>query len=235
MATRPGLVIGVMGAPGSGKSAAAAVLAELGAKLLELDAIGHELLKHEEVAEEVRRTFSSGVFRILDGEVSRKKLADVVFEDQRELDKLNRILHPRMVERVRSEIEGWRRAATSGSAEASPAEGPGQLPATARRAVEAGGQAGDEGEAVLVIEGALVLEMGLDELCDHVVLVCAPRETRLERVARTRGWDDAELARRERVQQGEDAARARADAVIENASTLEEMRRSIETLWEEWK
>ncbi len=208
MGTRPGLVIGVMGAPGSGKSSAAAVFAELGAKLLALDAIGHELLKREEVAEEVRRTFSSGVVRILDGEVSRKKLADVVFEDQGELDKLNRILHPRMVERVRSEIERWRGAATSGSAEA---------------------------EAALVIEGALVLEMGLDELCDHVVLVCAPRETRLERVARARGWDDSELARRERVQQGEKTARARADAVIENASTLEEMRRSIEALWEEWK
>jgi len=205
MGTRSRPVIGVMGAPGSGKSAAAAVFAELGAKLLALDAIGHELLKREEVVEEVRRTFSSGVFRILDGEVSRKKLADVVFEDQGELDKLNRILHPRMVERVRSEIEGWR------------------------------GRGGDEGEAGLVIEGALVLEMGLDELCDHVVLVCAPRETRLERVARTRGWDDSELARRERMQQSEMAARARADAVIENASTSGQMRRCIETLWEEWK
>ena len=233
MGTRPGPVIGVMGAPGSGKSSAAAVFAELGAKRLALDAIGHELLKREEVAEEVRRTFSSGVFRILDGEVSRKKLADVVFEDQGELEKLNRILHPMMVERVRSEVEHWRRAATSGSAEAPPAQRPGQLAAAARRAAEAGREGADE--TALVIEGALLVEMGLDELCDHVVLVCAPRETRLERMARSRGWDDAELARRERVQQSEEAARARADAVIENASTLEEMRHSIKALWEEWK
>lgn len=199
------LVIGVTGAPGSGKSTAAAVFAEFGAKCLALDAIGHELLKREEVTEEVRRTFSSGVFRILDGEISRKKLADVVFEDQGELDKLNRILHPMMVERVRSEIERWRR------------------------------EGADEGEAALVIEGALLLEMGLDKLCDHVVLVCAPRETRLERVARSRGWDESELARRERAQQSEEAARARADAVIENASTLEEMRQRVKALWEEWK
>ncbi len=217
-----------MGAPGSGKSAAAAVLAELGAKLLALDAIGHEILKLEEVVEEVRRTFSSGVFRILDGEVSRKKLADVVFEDRGELDKLNRILHPRMVERVRSEIERWRRAAIRNDLTLAQASGSAEARPTGR-------QVGDEGEAALVIEGALVLEMGLDELCDHVVLVCAPREMRLERVARTRGWDDSELARRERVQQSEETARARADAVIENASTLEQMRRSMEALWEEWK
>ena len=205
MGTRSRPVIGVMGAPGSGKSSVAAVFAEFGAKRLALDAIGHELLKRKEVTEDVRRTFSSGVFRILDGEISRKKLADVVFEDQGELEKLNRILHPMMVERVRSEIERWRR------------------------------QGEDEGEAAFVIEGALVLEMGLDELCDHVVLVCAPRETRLERVARSRGWDDSELARRERAQQSEEAARARADAVIENASTSEEMRHNIRALWEEWK
>ena len=91
-------VVGVTGAPGSG------------ARVLSLDAIGHELLKNAPVREEIRRTFSTGVFRIMDGEVSREKLGALVFSDADELEKLNRILHPRMVERVKEDVAAWREA-----------------------------------------------------------------------------------------------------------------------------
>ncbi len=98
--SRKRVVVGVTGAPGSGKSAAAASLGRLGARVVALDEIGHELLRDEPVREEIRDTFSTGVFRIMDGEVSREKLGKLVFSDSEELRKLNRILHPRMVERV---------------------------------------------------------------------------------------------------------------------------------------
>ena len=137
-----GIVIGLTGAPGSGKTAAAAVFGELGAKVIALDKIGHELLGDSGVRGEIREAFSSGVFRIMDGQISRRKLADVVFENPEDLGRLNRILHPRMSARVRAEVEALRK----GGSDRTPA---------------------------LVIEGALVFEMGLAELCDHVVLVKA--------------------------------------------------------------
>lgn len=213
-----GIVIGVTGAPGSGKTAAASAFAELGARMVPLDAIGHELLCDEEVREEIRGTFSSGVFRIMDGEVSRRKLADVVFGDAEELGKLNRILHPRMVERVRSEVERWR-----GPSPRQRGFGP------------AGGWDASGGAGALVVEGALLIEMGLADLCDRVVLVTAPREARLDRLRRARGWDEEELSRREGAQLDEGARRARADAVVENAGGLDMLRQKIVTLWREWR
>jgi dephospho-CoA kinase len=204
------VVVGVTGAPGSGKTSVAREFALLGAEVVALDALGHELLVEPEVREAVRDAFSTGVFQILDGEVSRSKLAAVVFEDAEELAKLNRILHPRMVERIRARIESWR------------AEGrePDRVPDTGRR--------------MLAIEGALVIEMGVADLCDRVVLVTAPREERLARLRRTRGWDESELARRQRFQLDEEARRARADAVVVNASTLEGLGLQVKALWEEW-
>jgi dephospho-CoA kinase len=169
-----------------------------------LDAIGHELLGEGDVSDEIRRTFSSGVFRILDGEVSRKKLADVVFADAAELEKLKRILHPRMVERVKTRLAEWREA------------GP------------------EEGARGFVIEGALLIEMSLAELCDRVVLVTVPREERLARLAGSRGWDEGELARREERQLDESGRRARASVVLENVADIDEVRHRVKALWEEW-
>lgn len=196
------VVVGVTGAPGSGKGAAAAAFGRLGARVASLDEIGHELLEDAPVREEIRATFSTGVFRIMDGEVSREKLGALVFSDPGELRKLNSILHPRMVERVRAEIAGWR-------------DSPGGGPA-------------------FVIEGALLVEMGLADLCDHVVLVRAPREERLRRLGRTRGWSEEELARRERAQLGDEARAAGVEVVVDNESTLGDMERKLEALWEEW-
>lgn len=62
----------------------------------------------------------------------------------------------------------------------------------------------------------LLLEVGLDEDCDALVLVDAPRELRLERVRATRGWDEAELKRREKNQWPLDIKHRRAHHVIVN-------------------
>ncbi len=67
-----------------------------------------------------------------------------------------------------------------------------------------------------VIDAPLLLEAGLDTACDAVIFVDTPREIRLQRVAATRGWDDAELARREESQLSLDEKRSRADYVIRN-------------------
>lgn len=67
-----------------------------------------------------------------------------------------------------------------------------------------------------VWDSPLLLEAGLDELCDAVVFVDAPGEDRLRRVAQ-RGWDAAELDRREKVQLPLDKKRQKADYYLRNA------------------
>ena len=64
----------------------------------------------------------------------------------------------------------------------------------------------------------LLFEAGLDAECDAVVFVDAPLEQRLERVRRTRGWDEAELLRRQKSQWPLDKKRRISDHVLTNTA-----------------
>jgi dephospho-CoA kinase len=66
----------------------------------------------------------------------------------------------------------------------------------------------------------LLFEVGLNGECDAVVFVDAPREIRLKRVAAGRGWDEAELIRRENLQLPLYKKREISDYVIENAADV---------------
>jgi dephospho-CoA kinase len=74
----------------------------------------------------------------------------------------------------------------------------------------------DPGVRFIVQDVPLLFEVGLDGECDRTVFVDADEQTRLERVKRTRGWDRAELARREKNQWPLDRKRQAADAILEN-------------------
>lgn len=75
----------------------------------------------------------------------------------------------------------------------------------------------DPAVVAIVDDTPLLLEKGLESGCDVLVFVKAPRDTRLARVRESRGWDDAELARRESRQWPLDKKEGRADYVLENS------------------
>ena len=81
----------------------------------------------------------------------------------------------------------------------------------------------------LVIDAPLLLEAGLDAECDAVIFVDAPRPVRLARVAE-RGWDDAELARREDSQLPLDEKRSRADHSLWNDGDLDDLSVRVRTI-----
>jgi dephospho-CoA kinase len=104
------VVLGLAGGYCVGKDAVAAILAERGFRVLDVDAVGHRVLREPEARELVAARFGPGVLGP-DGEVDRQALGRRVFRDRRELSALEAIVHPRMVERVRAEL-----AAQSGPA-----------------------------------------------------------------------------------------------------------------------
>lgn len=67
---------------------------------------------------------------------------------------------------------------------------------------------------------------------DAIVLVDAPRAMRLERIMRDRGLDETEAMDMIAAQMPADLKRARADHVIENSGTLEELEVEVGRLWE---
>jgi dephospho-CoA kinase len=84
-----------------------------------------------------------------------------------------------------------------------------------------------EGKPGVVVDSPLLLESGSDKECDVIIFVDSPREQRLARVQSTRGWDEAELARREKAQLPLVVKRQRSDVVIVNDSTPQALRRLV--------
>jgi len=83
-----------------------------------------------------------------------------------------------------------------------------------------------------VIDAPLLFEAGVDEECDAVLFVDAPREVRLERVRTDRGWSEAELDRREAAQMDIEEKKSRSSAVVVNDVTLTELRARVSKILE---
>ena len=110
------LRIGLTGGIASGKSTVAAMLREMGFRVLDADSLAHKLIEPGLPAyEEVVREFGPG---ILDANqrVDRTKLAGVVFADRAKLDRLNAIVHPRVKEALVTQFAEWARNGTSDAA-----------------------------------------------------------------------------------------------------------------------
>ena len=101
-------VIGLTGGIGSGKSTVSGFLAELGAVIIDADKVGHKAFKpdtelwHEVVAAFGRQVLTPG------GDIDRKKLGEIVFGNSELLSRLNEIMHPRMYDMVKAQLEGYR-------------------------------------------------------------------------------------------------------------------------------
>lgn len=87
----------------------------------------------------------------------------------------------------------------------------------------------------IILDAAIMLETGWHRHCDRIVFVDAPREIRLARLKQTRGWDEAELVRREKTQTSLDEKKRRSDAVIVNDSDFENVNRQVKDALEHWK
>ncbi|HVD31595.1 MAG TPA: dephospho-CoA kinase [Methylomirabilota bacterium] len=93
-------VVGLTWPMGAGKSMVAGMLRELGAKVLDADALVHdEQLRGTVGYSAIVQTFGTKVLGE-DKEIDRSKLATEVFGDPTKLRRLEQILHPRVIARV---------------------------------------------------------------------------------------------------------------------------------------
>lgn len=186
-------VIGLMGAPASGKTFVAHLFEDAGCGVVDADALAREATSSPELIDAARTRWGSGVVTEA-GVLDRTAVAARVFADDGELRWLESQTHPRVAEQRALLHEKWLRNA----------------------------------DIKAVVEDCpLLLETGLDKQCDVLIYVDAPLDVRRERVARTRGWDAAELQRREDRQTSLDTKRAAADYVISTAGDPDTVARSV--------
>lgn len=96
--------VGLTGGIGSGKSTAAALFAELGAAVIDTDAISHELTQPGGRAiDAIREAFGAG-YIAADGSLDRPRMRERVFSDPAAKSRLEAILHPLIRERSRADV-----------------------------------------------------------------------------------------------------------------------------------
>lgn len=87
------------------------------------------------------------------------------------------------------------------------------------------------GVPAIVLEAAILLEAGWRPLVDEVWLIAADREAVLERLSVSRGLSREQIRSRLKHQMTDDERRREADVVIENTSSLDELRMRVRETW----
>lgn len=97
------LKIGITGGIGSGKSTVCKVFSLLGIPVFEADKVAKQLLNsHPEIKKELIHLYGSEIYTANNG-VDRKKLAEIIFNNDIQLAKINGLVHPV----VRNEFQNW--------------------------------------------------------------------------------------------------------------------------------
>ncbi|MGH9703667.1 MAG: dephospho-CoA kinase [Candidatus Acidiferrales bacterium] len=91
------LRVGLTGGIACGKSTVAVLMRKRGCAVLDADSLAHDLIEPGQPAyADIVKEFGEGVLNA-DGKVNRGTLGGIVFADRAKLDRLNQIVHPRVL------------------------------------------------------------------------------------------------------------------------------------------
>jgi dephospho-CoA kinase len=101
-------IIGISGQTGAGKSTFAKLLNQkLKGEYIDVDSLGHILLKDESTIQKLVKTFGKDI--LTESQINRKKLGAKAFVSSEATESLNNIMHPAMVEMVKDIIDKCRK------------------------------------------------------------------------------------------------------------------------------
>jgi len=199
-------IIGLSGGIGSGKSTVAALFVQLGATLIDADAIVHELqAAGQPLLREIAEAFGEKLIRD-DGSLDREALGAIVFSDEAARAQLGQVVHPAVG------AEMARRLAAAVASEA---------PLIVL-------------DIPLLFEGRRTGSTGASRLdFDATVLVWVPREIQIERTVARDTCSREEAERRVAAQMPIDEKRDLADHVIDNSGSIEATEAALRLLFAE--
>ncbi len=196
-------LIGLTGNIATGKSSVAAALADLGARVIDADAVAHQVMRAQTPTwQGIVEAFGPEIVGE-DGEIDRKRLGAIVFADPAALRRLEQIVHPAVI----AEVD--------------------------RRIAEIAAQAAAQGQPrpVIVIEAIKLIESGMNARYDALwVVTCAAAEQMKRLMARS-GLTAEEAQVRIAAQPPASAKVALADVVIDNSGTWAQTREQVRQAW----
>ncbi len=102
------LVVGLTGGMASGKSIVSKTLRELDLPIIDADLIAREMVKPNEAGyRDIIDHFGKGILNP-DQTINRRRLAKIIFSDPEERERLNSLLHPRIVKEIKRRIENFK-------------------------------------------------------------------------------------------------------------------------------
>jgi len=108
------MIVGLTGGIGTGKSTVSRKLRERGYPVIDLDVISREVIEYPEVIDELVRNFGNEILENQNNisgkkSISRNKLRQTVFKEEKKVSVLNSIMHPPIVKEMRRQIEKLRK------------------------------------------------------------------------------------------------------------------------------
>jgi dephospho-CoA kinase len=212
------LRVGLTGGLGSGKSTIGRLFSDLGAAVIDADAIGRRLMEPgEDVYDQIVASFGPTVVRA-DGSLDRRALAGLAFSGGR-LFELNRIVHPAVI----AAQEEWMRGIFAAE--------PGAVAIV---------------ESALVFEAsrdASGAVPGWKNRFDRIILVTAPEDLKIRRfIERSLALGTTDVtaleadARRRLAAQIPDAEKApHCDWILENSRDLSKLREEVTSIYTKLK
>ncbi len=195
------MIIGITGGIASGKTEVAKVFQKKGAKVISGDEVGKEVVeKNQVVLRKLVNTFGKGILNTK-GRLNRRKLGEIAFSDEKNKEKLNKIVHPELLRELKRRITKFRKARKSRNK-----------------------------KQILVIDAALIVEWKLYTELDQLILVTSTRKKRLERL-KSLGLSKKIASDRIRRQVTDSHRRRYADFVISNNGSLKQLKGKAQALW----
>lgn len=170
--------VGITGGIGSGKSTLCAMLEQMGMPIFYADQEAHAIFKEDD---DVRHQVIDllGEQAYLNGELDRKWVGGIVFNDHQKLESLNAIMHPAMKRRFKD----W---------------------------------ASKQEADIIGMEAAILIESGGHKDFDHIIVVTAPMDVRVQRVIQRDNITKQQVESRIAAQMSDEKRCAYADIIIEN-------------------
>ena len=194
------VLIGITGGISSGKTAFAQYLAELGYTIIYTDQLAKEIISTNSIVKnQIINTFGENSF--IDGKYNTDYISEIVFNDNSELDKLNRIVFPVVIDKLVAEID--------------------------KLQINNGSSIKDK---LLFIESALLFEFNIDGGFDYIISVSSNIENRKERLKNKLNISDNELMKRINIQMSQEEKNKLSDFVIENNGTIKDLENSASFL-----
>jgi dephospho-CoA kinase len=201
------LKIGLTGGIGSGKTTVADRFKDLGVLIIDTDVIAHDLVNHNPVVlQEITRIFGPAVLR-KSGVLDRQKLAGIVFHNNTKKQSLENILHPKIREEINRQLQHYQAQSINT-----------KKPSELRRI----------NYCIIVIP--LLLETDFHDLVDHILVVIANQDVRIERIKQrdNRNLDDIHSIMSNQVD--DDKRLAAADDIINNNNEINTLNSQIQQL-----